>query len=349
MADLRYRKEDRVDMIHRTYSCRISRFLDAHGIPNVLWGEHVMNMFLIPVVTDVSSPVFLRHHKLQADELTTRQQLQQGIYFIIPDEHIDKARDLLVEADFPPCQLGKYCGFDWPKSCHGIPYAHFNIVDRGPMNYYKPELYGPNPREWYTLELYKKSEMLWGAPEIPLGPPAQNDPDYWTINDERLPEVHRGFCLGRVVEADYPVKIPSPARYTESLTLLYFRDNYPEDTFRGSYWDYLLLDMHEVLQKHRLFTLRDLPPRTRSWFKILTENIHERTHGDAEERFGEEMKKSGEVPEKSPWPSEHRMPPGWREDLKRLDEEEEERRKKKEEEEEQTRKNEEEVKEEQNA
>jgi hypothetical protein len=348
MADLRYNKKALVEMTDRTYPCKVSRFLEAHGIPNVLWGELVMNTFLIPVMPDVSPPISLRHHKLQLDELTTRQQLQQGIYFVIPDEHIDKARDLLVEAGFPPCQLGEYCGFDWPKSSHGIPYAHFNIVDRGPLNYYKPELYGPNPREWYTLELYKKSEMLWGAPEIPLGPPAPSDPDYWTITDERLPEVNRGFHQGRVVDADYPVKIPSPARYAEMLTLLYFRDNYPEETYRGRNWDYLLVYMQIVLKKHRLFTLRDLPPRTRCWFKILTENLHERTHGDAEERFGEEMKKSGEVPEKSPWPSERTMPDGWREDFKRMEEEEEERRKKKEEEE-QMRKNEEEVKEEQNA
>lgn len=112
-----------------------------------------MNMFLIPVVPD-------------------------GIYFVVPDEHIDKARDILVEAGFPPCQLGKFCGFDWPKSFHGIPSARFNIVDQGPLNYSRPELYGPDPREWYSLELYKKSELMWGAPEIPLGPPAPNNPDY---------------------------------------------------------------------------------------------------------------------------------------------------------------------------
>ncbi|GIK06747.1 hypothetical protein Aspvir_002397 [Aspergillus viridinutans] len=322
-AELRYPPENKVEMIFREYPCKVSRFLETHGIPNVLWGELVMNMFLIPVVPD-------------------------GIYFIIPDEHIEKARDLLVAAGFPPCQLGKYCGFDWPKSTHAIPYAHFNIIDCGPLDYSKPEEYGPNPRQWYTLELYKKSEMLWGAPEIPLGPPPPNDPDYWTINDERLPEVNRAFQQGRVVDADYPVKIPSPARYAEMLTLLFFRDNYPEETFRGSYWDYLLIDMHTVLQKHRLFEMKDLPPRTRSWFKILLETPEERVYGDAEERFGEEMRKSGEVPEKSPWPSEQTMPPGWREELKRWDEEEEQRKKKKEEEE-QMRKKEEEVKEEQNA
>jgi hypothetical protein len=220
-------------------------------------------------------------------------------------------------------------------------------VDRGPLDYYKPEEYGPNPREWYTLELYKKSELLWGAPEIPLGPPPPNDPDYWTINDERLPEVYRGFQQGRVVEADYPVKIPSPARYAESLTLLFFRDNSPEETVRGSNWDYLLMDMEVVLMKHRLFELKDLPPRTRSWFNILIHNQGERTYGDAEDRFGAEMRKSGEVPEKSPWPSEFRMPPGWREELKRWEEEAEQKRKKKEEGE-QRRKTEEEVKEEQN-
>ncbi|RLL95507.1 hypothetical protein CFD26_103719 [Aspergillus turcosus] len=326
MADLRYNPKERGlwEIVDRTYPCKISRFLDAHGIPNVLWGELVMNMFLIPLVPD-------------------------GIYFVIPDEHIDKARDLLVAAGFPPCQLGEYCGFDWPNSLHGIPYAHFNIVDRGPLCYYKPEEYGPNPREWYTLELYKKSELLWGMPEIPLGIPKADDPDYWTVDDKRLPKVSKELQRGRVFEADYPVKIPSPARYAESLTLLLFRDSYPEPTARGSFWDLLILDLLDVMDEHRLFKLEDLPPRTRSWFRILTETPRERTHGDAEDRFGAEMREAGEVPEKSPWPSEVIVPPGWREELRQWQKEEEQRRKKKEEEELQMGKKEEEVKEEQSA
>lgn len=281
------------------------------------------------------------------EELTTGQQ--QGIYFIIPDEHIKKARDLLVAAGFPLCQLGKYCGFDWPKSCHGIPYAHFNIVDLGPLYYYKPEEYGPNPREWYTLELYKKSELLWGMPEIPLRIPKADDPDYWTVKDKRLPTVAIEFQRGRVVEADYPVKIPSPARYAESLTLLFFRDNLPEETFRGNFWDLLQLDMQVVMDEHRLFKLEDLPPRTRSWFKILTETPRERTHGDAEQRFGAEMREAGEVPKKSPWPSQVTMPPGLRGEYKQWKEEDEKKRKKEEEEEQQMRKKEEELKQEQSA
>jgi hypothetical protein len=57
MADLRWdpkTKEDRLEAMNRKYTCRISRFLDAHGIPNVLWGELVIGMFLIPLVIDVS-------------------------------------------------------------------------------------------------------------------------------------------------------------------------------------------------------------------------------------------------------------------------------------------------------
>jgi hypothetical protein len=63
---------------------------------------------------------------------------------------------------------------------------------------------------------------------------------------------------------------------------LYFRDNFPEETARGHYWDSLLMDMKVVLKKHRLFELEDLPSRTQSWFKL---------------------RKAGEVPERSPWPS----------------------------------------------
>ncbi|RHZ54862.1 uncharacterized protein CDV56_107201 [Aspergillus thermomutatus] len=329
MADLRFDPNNMNNLreaIHRGYICRISRFLDAHGIPNVLWSELVMNMFLFPVVAD-------------------------GIRVVIPDEHIEKARDLLLAAGFPPCQMGNYCPLYWEASGHAVPYAHFNLVDRGPINYYKPEIFGDNPREWHTLELLKKSEVLWGAPEIPLGPPPPNDPDWWTVNDERLPEVPIEYQLGRIVEADYPVKIPSPARFAESLTLLYMRDNFPEMTCRGQSWDFLQLDMLEVLEKHRLFELKDLPPRTRSWFTILTTD-HFDEYEDIAESFAAEMRETGEVPASSPWPSKAFLPPGWHEELKQWEEEKEQMRKKKkeeEEEEEQMRKKEEEVKEEQNA
>jgi hypothetical protein len=265
---------------------------------------------------------------------------------VVPDEHIDKARDLLLAVGFPPCQMGNNCPLYHRFSSRAIPYAHFNLVDLGRLDYYKPEEFGKDPRQWYTLELFKKSDVLWGAPEIPAGPPPPNDPDWWTVTDERLPELAIQHQLGRMVTADFPVKIPSPARFTESLTLLFFRDNYPEDTARGAYWDVLLLDMQVVMKKHGLFTFKDLPPRTRSWFTILTKTPRERTHGGAQERFAVAMRKAGEVPERSPWPSAVFGLPGWREELREYDEM---MKKKKEEEEEQKRKKEEEARGKQNA
>lgn len=64
MADLRYnpKRRSRQRMLDRTYPYRISRFLDAHEIPNVLWGEFVMNMFLIPIVPDVRPLIPPRHN-----------------------------------------------------------------------------------------------------------------------------------------------------------------------------------------------------------------------------------------------------------------------------------------------
>ncbi|KAF7174294.1 hypothetical protein CNMCM5623_006858 [Aspergillus felis] len=287
MADFRFGPKtdrDREQVVYRTYICQISRFLDAHEIPNVLWGELVMNMLLIPLVID-------------------------GICIVIPDEHIDKARDLLLAAGCPPCQVGSHCPFYHPYASRAIPYAHFNLVDCGPLDFYKPEIFGENPREWYTLELFKKSDVLWGAPEIPLSPPTPSDPDYWTVTDDRLPEVAIEYQLGRIVDADYPVKIPSPARFAESLTLLYFRDNFPEETARGNHWDSLLVDMKVVLKKHCLFELEDLPEKNAS---------------HVGEKFAAAMRKAGEVPERSPWPSAVLGLPGWREELKRWEEEGEE-------------------------
>jgi hypothetical protein len=70
MADFRFGPKtawDREQVVYRTYICQISRFLDAHGIPNVLWGELVLNMLLIPLVIDVS-PQFPRSRTNAAGE-----------------------------------------------------------------------------------------------------------------------------------------------------------------------------------------------------------------------------------------------------------------------------------------
>ncbi|KAG2002662.1 hypothetical protein GB937_009626 [Aspergillus fischeri] len=301
MAEFRFGPKTRSDLeqvVYRTYICQISRFLDAHGIPNVLWGELMLNMLLIPLVID----------------------------------------------------SGSLCPFYHPYSSRAIPYAHFNLVDRGPLDFYKPEIFGENPREWYTLELFKKSDVLWGAPEIPLGPPTPNDPDYWTVNDDRLPEVAIEYHLGRIVDADYPVKIPSPARFAESLTLLYFRDNFPEETARGHHWDSLLMDMKVFLKKHRLFELKDLPSRTRSWFEFLDKPPGNKTQGRMGRKFAMAMRRAGEVPMRSPWPSAVLGLPEWREELRQWGKkEEEEMRKEAEKVKEEMRKKQEEVKEEQTA
>ncbi|EAW20790.1 uncharacterized protein NFIA_113200 [Aspergillus fischeri NRRL 181] len=76
MADFEFRADLAAN---KELVCSISRLLNAHGIPNLLWGELVFNLYGVPLqVSDFS--------------------------FVIPDDLIDKARSVLETAKFPPCQ-----------------------------------------------------------------------------------------------------------------------------------------------------------------------------------------------------------------------------------------------------
>jgi hypothetical protein len=84
--------------------------------------------------------------------------------------------------------------------------------------------------------------MLWTLPDIPLGAPAPDDPNYMLVTDDRLNEYDPRMHLGRVPHTHYPVKIPTLPRYTESLVYGYLREQKPEasegvsNTRRAGFW-----------------------------------------------------------------------------------------------------------------
>ncbi|GFF36989.1 hypothetical protein IFM51744_03311 [Aspergillus udagawae] len=117
MADFKFRGDYTAN---KELVCSISRLLNAHGIPCLLWGDLVFNLYGVPLqVSDFS--------------------------FVIPDELIDEARNILEAAKFPVCHLGQTCPAIQPNRPAPPPYAHFNIKQKGDPRKWLPE-YSPRER-----------------------------------------------------------------------------------------------------------------------------------------------------------------------------------------------------------
>ncbi|KAF7137075.1 hypothetical protein CNMCM5793_006963 [Aspergillus hiratsukae] len=178
----------------------IAKLLDTNGIPNVMWGPFVLACYGAPLVL-------------------------QEFSFVIPDQHIDRAREVLLAANFVPCQ--DECRLVQPVCNLPHPYAHFILDDKDQPRVVRDDM--PPLGIWHSfrLELHKKSRLLWTLPDIPLGAPAPDDPNYMLVTDDRLEEYDPKLHLGRVPYTHYPVKMPTLPRYAESLAYGYLREQTP--------------------------------------------------------------------------------------------------------------------------
>ncbi|GIJ91794.1 hypothetical protein Asppvi_010767 [Aspergillus pseudoviridinutans] len=256
MADFKFRGDHAAN---KKLVCSISRLLNAHGIPNLLWGDLVFNLYGVPLhVSDFS--------------------------FVIPDTVIDEARNVLETAKFPLCHLGEICPAIQPNCPAPPPYAHFNIKQKG------------DPRKWFRIELHRKSDLLWTAPEIPAGKPDANDPHYMLANDARLPEPSPRERLGRMDPTDYAVKIPTPNQYAEALAMLYYRDGLPGPTIRGEYWLDLQSELVQTeLVQTELVQLDELPPCIKRHYDLVGKADMKEVHEYSEEVMGQ-MREEFEIP-----------------------------------------------------
>ncbi|RHZ69150.1 hypothetical protein CDV55_101266 [Aspergillus turcosus] len=251
MADFKFRGDHPAN---KELVCSISRLLNAHGIHNLLWGDFVFNLYGVPLkVSDFS--------------------------FVIPDDLIEEARNVLEAANFPVCHLGHTCHAIQPNRPAPPPYAHFNIKQKG------------DPRKWFRVELHRKSDLLWTAPEIPACTPDDDDPHYMLGNDARLPESSPRERLGLMDSTDYPVKIPTPNQYAEALAMLYYRDGVPGPTNRGAYW----LDLQSELVQTGLVQLDALPPRVKRHYELVGKADMKKVHSYSEEVAGQ-MREDFELP-----------------------------------------------------
>ncbi|GIC90281.1 uncharacterized protein Aud_006715 [Aspergillus udagawae] len=190
----------------------IAKLLDANGIPNVMWGPYVLACYGAPLVL-------------------------YDFAFVIPDQHIDRAREVLLAANFPPCPQGDDCHLIQPICSLPHSYAHFILDDKGQP----PRGHNRQTGFWhpFRLELHKKSQLLWALPDIPLGAPAPDDPNYMLVNDDRLPDYNPIFKAGRAPYTHYPVKMPTLPRYAESLAYGYLRKQRSEgegDSLRAGFF-----------------------------------------------------------------------------------------------------------------
>jgi hypothetical protein len=189
----------------------------------------------------------------------------QEFAFVIPDQHIDRAREVLLAANFISCPQGDDCHFVQPIFHHPHSYAHFILEEEaqqrrdheGQAGFWHP----------VRLELHKKSRLLWTLPDIPLGAPAPDDPNYMLVTDDRLDEYGPRMQLGRVPYTHYPIKIPTLPRYAESLAYGYLRNRGPAGEGHSLRAGFFLYDLGYIAEYCKLDPA-DLEPRIRRFWRI---------------------------------------------------------------------------------
>lgn len=232
----------------------IAKLLDTHGIPNVMSCGAILSSTCTECLSSMMYVLF--PHPPCCQSISSRETKltdpSQDFCFVILDEHIDKACKVLLAANFPPCPLEDACPFVHPDCYPPTPYAHFNIYQNGEL------------RDWFTLELHKKSYLLWAVPDFLLGAPALDDPDYMLVTDDHLLDYNLRLAMGWVPPTHYPVKVPTVARYAEALALLYYRDHSPKMTTHKTSW----LTCQGYLSRNYLLDLDDLEPRICRHYKF---------------------------------------------------------------------------------
>lgn len=76
----------------------VAKILDSDNIPNVLWGNRLINFYGVPTIIDV---------RLTKECLMRRSQLMlphQSVSFIIPDTRLSQAVSALLSAGFAACE-----------------------------------------------------------------------------------------------------------------------------------------------------------------------------------------------------------------------------------------------------
>jgi hypothetical protein len=111
------------------------------------------------------------------------------------------------------------------------------------------------------------SRLLWTLPDIPLGAPAPDDPNYMLVTDDRLDEYEPRMHLGRVPYTHYPIKIPTLPRYAESLAYGYLRNRRSAGEGHSRRAGFFLYELGYIGEYCKLDPA-DLEPRIRRFWRI---------------------------------------------------------------------------------
>lgn len=195
----------------------VGEILDNSLIPNVLVGDAMLGI--------MGALIFPR-----------------CLQFVVPDEHLDAAIDVLVAAGFPRCDDSNGCR---RYSTHfPLAAAHFHLWDNEEAGTQDPG----------KLCVFQKSDMLWSFPDFPYYVTDKNDHYFMTITDNRLPDqpAEEGL-FGRYAVDTYPVRIPVPIKACEAAMLLYCRDQ--ELKLNNAAWEVWLLMLAEYVWPTDLYQI----------------------------------------------------------------------------------------------
>ncbi|KAL4875095.1 hypothetical protein BJY04DRAFT_224401 [Aspergillus karnatakaensis] len=185
----------------------VSRLLEEAGIPSFIWGEAYLGYLGSTTALFFSG-------------------------WVIPDQHIDKAAEVLTKAGFPPCTQGR------SKCAH---YCEARLRPIPDYDFHTDHKYPPvNKIPSAGVCLFRKSRVFWTFPDPTLGPPPKDDPYYRLTTDPRVkqPTDYRS-SLPPPNPSLYPVKMAVVARYFEAIVLLNMRDFHQDDAQTN--WEVQLL------------------------------------------------------------------------------------------------------------
>ncbi|KAL4802404.1 hypothetical protein BDV18DRAFT_65847 [Aspergillus unguis] len=228
----------------------VTGLLEQAGIPSFIWGEPYLSILGSMTASFYSG-------------------------YIVPDEDIDKAAEVLDKAAFPPCIHGKEKCLVFSKyAWHPYPDYHWHTD----LVYTElPKWPGDLPS--IGVRLYKQSRIFWTFPKPCLGPPPKDDPYYMLVTDPRINTRPGGLAAGRQPEGLYPVKMAVPARYMEAIMLCRLRDKRKSPV--ADHWDVEL----NYLAGDEIFgfnlQLNDLNEPFREWAKRMSnDNYAEKVAND---------------------------------------------------------------------
>ncbi|KAK2754561.1 hypothetical protein FQN54_006962 [Arachnomyces sp. PD_36] len=237
----------------------ISGNLDELNVPNVLWGDCLMNVYGVP---------------LKPTDIT----------FVVPDALISIAyvgiyckKLLLPCPDYDECYKCRPCIYPRPEK-------HFHL----PEPSYNPQEAPQTPR----VEIATQSQVLWGMTSLRKNPSKPGDENFMFIPSPCLPAGELSDDINFQT-----VKIPTAARLTEALIRLFVRDKKKEEEARSRYWMNMLRHIHFYVKGTDVLPAEDLEPRFRSYFENLMSDSS--NHNQTMEEFekGLEIERSERGPE----------------------------------------------------